>query len=742
MNRARSLLRSIRERASTPWAASGETRGQEVARVPGRPVLGHLVEFLRRPLGFLVDTYLHYGPVFRFDLPTSHSVFVGGESAREFLIAHSRPDGAARCPLSRAGLFAPFAEEVGLPVFDAEGERHGMLRELIALPYSRHVTAQFVPEISRVVDEAVASWLPGQQVDLFQTGCQLALHAIMTVVTPIDLRDYTDDIVRAGNRVMYAQFRLLPEASLKTPDYVRARRRMQHVIDEAIARHAEGEFASREKVHLIDACLRARSSSGARMDKDVIRGVCFYALAGSEIYMGRLVCFMLYELLRNQVYLDHVLEEIDSTSAGDGLASAFRRMPFLRAAYHETLRCYPLIPGYSYVATADTEVAGHRVARGEQVVFAPYLGHFDHKHYVNPMAFDADRHSRARRQFARSELFAPFGIGHHACAAIGMVEMIVLSIVTEILRRVELRLDEPSQPMRLTLRPLIAPADPARARVGGERRSRCRFAADSHLAEIADFHRGQDSADRVEALPDKAPEQLAKGQRLFEEGAVADAFFVVVEGTLSVRRRVAPDGEEVIAKKEPGSCLGEVGLLTTLRRDTSAVAETSARVLRFTSEEFLGLLRQHDLTPDDLRSLYYARYIKSLLSDSLARFRDAIAPESMQWRQIAAGEYMFRQGEPSDAFYIIVEGGAEVLSESEGTSKLIANLAPGSFFGELGILNSQPRGASVRASSPLKALRIEREVFLSTLQDNPDALSDLALITCRRLLALVQTEDV
>jgi CRP-like cAMP-binding protein len=209
---------------------------------------------------------------------------------------------------------------------------------------------------------------------------------------------------------------------------------------------------------------------------------------------------------------------------------------------------------------------------------------------------------------------------------------------------------------------------------------------------------------------------------------------------MSVWRRNGTGAETLLAKKEPGSCFGEVGLLKNVPRTASVIAETNARVLRFTADEFLTLMREHDLTPDDVRSLYYARYIKSLLSASLARFSDAIAPESMQWRQLAAGEYMFRQGEPSDAFYIVVEGTADVISESGGASSHIATLHPGAFFGEMGILNSQPRGASVRAKSELKALRLDRDVFLATLHDNPEALSDLALITCRRLLEQVRSE--
>lgn len=724
-----------------------------VPRVPGRRLLGNLVEFWRRPVGFLADAYHTHGSVFRFDLPTSHSVVIGGPDARDFLLAddrkpHTPQPGASpsesRCPMTRLGLFRPFSTEVGLAVFDAEGERHTQLRGLLRLPYSRQITAQFAPEMEQVVADVVADWTPGQSVDLFATSCQLALHAMMTVVTPIQMRQFTADIVKAGNRVMYTQFRLLPESTLKTPDYLKARARMAAIIDEAIERHQAGEFATEAKVHLIDACLQATNDNGDRMDLATTRAVCFYALAGTEIYMGRLVCFLVYELLKNRQYLQQVLAEIDSTEPNDDLSNAFRRMPHLRAAYLEALRCYPLIPGYSYVTTEATEVLGHAVQKGEQLVFAPYLGHYSHEHYANPTAFDASRHTQPRREFARSGFFVPFGVGRHACAAPGMVETVILSLVTGLLRRVDLQLERPSYQMNLRLDPLISPTEPLNVRVLGQRRPMPKNAAESFLAETGDFHRADQQPDWLEQLPHKQPEKVQKGHQLIDEGAHADTFFVLLEGTMSVWKQTAK-GEERIATKEPGSCFGEIGLLKKIPRTASVRAETEALVLRFTAAEFEKLIGENDLTADDLRSLYYARHIKSLLKESLQGLSEAVAPQAMRWRPIAKGEYMFRQGEPSDAFYIIVEGTAEVLVERTSPdrateTKLVAKLGPGSFFGEIGILKAQPRGASVRAETPLKTLSIDREVFLATIREKPAALSDLALITCQRLLAQVQME--
>ena len=97
---------------------------------------------------------------------------------------------------------------------------------------------------------------------------------------------------------------------------------MRQIIDEAIARHKAGEFAAHSKIYMIDACLRT-GHGGDALDDKASRGVCFYALAGTEIYVGRLVGFLLYELLKNRRFLANVLSEIDSTERGSGLGACW-----------------------------------------------------------------------------------------------------------------------------------------------------------------------------------------------------------------------------------------------------------------------------------------------------------------------------------------------------------------------------------------------------------------------------------
>lgn len=79
----------------------------------------------------------------------------------------------------------------------------------------------------------------------------------------------------------------------------------------------------------------------------------------------------------------------------------------------------------------------------------------------------------------------------------------------------------------------------------------------------------------------------------------------------------------------------------------------------------------------------------------------------------AAGDFVFREGDPASDFYVIERGEAEVLraGEAGGGEQLLAVLREGEFFGEMALIEDLPRSASVRARTPLEVVVVGREVF-------------------------------
>jgi CRP/FNR family transcriptional regulator, anaerobic regulatory protein len=86
----------------------------------------------------------------------------------------------------------------------------------------------------------------------------------------------------------------------------------------------------------------------------------------------------------------------------------------------------------------------------------------------------------------------------------------------------------------------------------------------------------------------------------------------------------------------------------------------------------------------------------------------------------AAGELVFREGEPVDALYLVREGTVTVFRDAPGKpQQVLARLREGGFFGETGLLERVRRIASARASAPTTVLRIDKGDLLCLLADYP-----------------------
>ena len=71
-----------------------------------------------------------------------------------------------------------------------------------------------------------------------------------------------------------------------------------------------------------------------------------------------------------------------------------------------------------------------------------------------------------------------------------------------------------------------------------------------------------------------------------------------------------------------------------------------------------------------------------------------------------AGDSVFKEGDPGESLFILEEGQVELVAG--GDHKRVALLGPGDVFGELAVLESQPRDCGARAVTDAKVLRVDR----------------------------------
>ena len=97
--------------------------------------------------------------------------------------------------------------------------------------------------------------------------------------------------------------------------------------------------------------------------------------------------------------------------------------------------------------------------------------------------------------------------------------------------------------------------------------------------------------------------------------------------------------------------------------------------------------------------------------------------------EFPAGKALTTQGETGRHFMVIVEGEAEV--SRDGTQ--IALLGPGSFFGEMSLLDGQPRTATVTTREPTRVLMITTAAFNGALATMPSVDRKMLTVLAARL---------
>ena len=96
---------------------------------------------------------------------------------------------------------------------------------------------------------------------------------------------------------------------------------------------------------------------------------------------------------------------------------------------------------------------------------------------------------------------------------------------------------------------------------------------------------------------------------------------------------------------------------------------------------------------------------------------------------LPAGEALFEEGDPGDAYYIVFSGAVEILKSSSHGEEKLAVRRSGDGFGEMALLNDAPRSATARASEDTRLMVVPREAFQDLLGGDSLALRMMRVLS-------------
>lgn len=108
----------------------------------------------------------------------------------------------------------------------------------------------------------------------------------------------------------------------------------------------------------------------------------------------------------------------------------------------------------------------------------------------------------------------------------------------------------------------------------------------------------------------------------------------------------------------------------------------------------------------------------------------------LQEVEAPAGTVIFTKGEPGASMYMVVSGEVEALDGDH----IFARMGVHEVFGEMALLDGEPRTATIRATQPVRLLRLDQAPFYELMDDQIEIARGIIHVLLQRLRA--RTDDV
>lgn len=113
-------------------------------------------------------------------------------------------------------------------------------------------------------------------------------------------------------------------------------------------------------------------------------------------------------------------------------------------------------------------------------------------------------------------------------------------------------------------------------------------------------------------------------------------------------------------------------------------------------------------------------------------------------KAVGAGTTIFEKGDPGTSLFAVLHGTVRISNQSADGKDAVLNMIPaGGIFGEIALLDGQPRTADAFAASDCELMQIDRRDFVPLVSENPEIALKLIAILCGRIRhTSAQVEDM
>ena len=187
--------------------------------------------------------------------------------------------------------------------------------------------------------------------------------------------------------------------------------------------------------------------------------------------------------------------------------------------------------------------------------------------------------------------------------------------------------------------------------------------------------------------------------------------YLIDEGRVECFIQKENEEERMLVKTlGDGDLFGELALLYSAPRAATCLAKGETKLFALDRVSFNVILQQTTIAKREKM----VEFLKKVpVMSLLTQYEILTVADCLEEATFADSDVVIEQGDVGDAFYLIESGTAVCsVSNEDGTcATVVARLQTGDFFGEIALLTTKLRQATVTAQGPLKCFYLDRRRF-------------------------------
>ncbi|HKP85387.1 MAG TPA: cytochrome P450 [Blastocatellia bacterium] len=382
-----------------------------------KPVVGHLMQFRRNPLDFLLDAASNYGDIVYLKFgPQDIFLLNNPDHIKDVFVTNNKNFVKSR-GLEMAKKF------LGEGLLTSEGEFHRRQRRLAQPAFHRQRINAYAAVMAEYAARARDRWRDGETLDISQEMMKLTLAIVGKTLFDADVESEAQEIGAALTNVMKLFDRITTPFSallekLPLPSnyrFLKAKQRLDATIYRIInQRRRSGE----DRGDLLSMLLLAQDTEGdgtGMTDQQLRDETMTLFLAGHETTANALT-WTWYLLSQNPEVEAKLHDEIDSLLQGRlPTAEDAQRLRYTEMVFAEAMRLYPPAWTIGRRALSDYPVGGYVIPARSIILMSPFVMHHDARYYPDPYRFDPERWRPEAREARPKFSYFPFGGGPRVC---------------------------------------------------------------------------------------------------------------------------------------------------------------------------------------------------------------------------------------------------------------------------------------------------------------------------------------